>query len=288
MWLHVPGMPPCEDLPYVPVSEDSSWASTSPSVTDIELWAHVSGIPSPRPLSWYAWRNRGWVRRLYGTILRPSLAGRSAARWISSLRGSRASRSRSPESAEGPRTNAGSGGTSHGLFAWYDRDSSSWRTSEDCLPIPGDSDEYSETWPKAGSMRNGRCSQRSSLERRTYGSGSSYSRGEYPTPSRTSYGSSQNEGQAETWATPISRDYKDGAAATSSVPTNSFLGRQAPRTDVRGDDSLNETRRLNPRFVEMLMGFPIGWTGSGRLETESFRSWLHTHSALLRSALDLT
>lgn len=43
-------------------------------------------------------------------------------------------------------------------------------------------------------MRNGRIYQRPQSERLTVGSGSSFSRGEYPTPAGISYGSSQNEG----------------------------------------------------------------------------------------------
>jgi hypothetical protein len=40
--------------------------------------------------------------------------------------------------------------------------------------------------------------------------------------------------------------------------------------------------RLNQLFVEWLMGLPIGWTVCEPLATESFRSWRHTHTELLR------
>lgn len=43
-------------------------------------------------------------------------------------------------------------------FAHYDPDSSCWRTSE--ATFPWGSDEFSETWPKRGSMRNGVCYER--------------------------------------------------------------------------------------------------------------------------------
>ena len=43
-------------------------------------------------------------------------------------------------------------------FAHYDLDSSCWRTSE--ATFPWGSDEFSETWPKRGSMRNGVCYER--------------------------------------------------------------------------------------------------------------------------------
>ncbi|MCR4340924.1 MAG: hypothetical protein NUW01_13675, partial [Gemmatimonadaceae bacterium] len=33
------------------------------------------------------------------------------------------------------------------------------------------------------------------------------------------------------------------------------------------------TPGLNPRFVESLMGWPLGWTDCGRAATESYRTW---------------
>ncbi len=43
---------------------------------------------------------------------------------------------------------------------------------------------------------------------------------------------------------------------TANVKTNGLLGRQAPRTQKAG----TRTMVLNPRFVEALMNFPLGWT----------------------------
>lgn len=42
-------------------------------------------------------------------------------------------------------------------FAYYDPDSSCWKTFEDCLPLDaeGCSDEFSDRWPKQGTTRNG-------------------------------------------------------------------------------------------------------------------------------------
>ena len=88
-------------------------------------------------------------------------------------------------------------------------------------------------------------------------------------------------GQAReaTWATPTSRDYKDGQSPSETAPTNGLLGRQAPRMLIDGATGL---RALNPQFVERLMGLPpikSGWTGFMPVETESslklqrWRSW---------------
>jgi len=51
------------------------------------------------------------------------------------------------------------------VFASYDRASRTWKTSQGCLlALTGTSDEYSETWPTSGTMRNGACYQRKPLE----------------------------------------------------------------------------------------------------------------------------
>ena len=81
-----------------PARAGSTSGSPSPS-PDIVLWAMSSGKPSPQPLSWRGWKTRPWIRLLSGTTLEPSTAARGAARWTSSLRAIRASRSRSRASA---------------------------------------------------------------------------------------------------------------------------------------------------------------------------------------------
>ena len=50
------------------------------------------------------------------------------------------------------------GGSMQGSFVSYDPDSSSWRTFQLCLG--GASETYSETWPRAGTMRSGTAFQR--------------------------------------------------------------------------------------------------------------------------------
>jgi len=97
------------------------------------------------------------------------------------------------------------------------------------------------------------------------------SKGDLPLPSQSI---------AETeklWATPTARDWKDGGAPSMNVPTNSLLGRQAPRSMTSGDASspsdptLRPRLRLNPEFVEWLMGLPVGWTVPVRGSVSAFR-----------------
>lgn len=78
--------------------------------------------------------------------------------------------------------------------------------------------------------------------------------------------------QAEQWATPTSRDHKDGADPSDAVPTNSLLGRQAPRaTGPASPNGSGRPRRLNPAFVEWMMGLPPGWTDFAPVAME----WSH-------------
>ena len=57
---------------------DLSWPNP-----DTVLWVTSSGTPSPRPSSWRGWRIRPWIRRLSGTTLPASTAGRGAVNLVS-------------------------------------------------------------------------------------------------------------------------------------------------------------------------------------------------------------
>ena len=96
----------------------------------------------------------------------------------------------------------------------------------------------------------------------------------------------RNQVHGTTWATPTTRDWKDGSDPSPAVPTNALLGRQAPRTEMGGQGSSPNDqnspppspRRLNPNFVECLMGLPIGWTDLKPLETASVHQWYESFS----------
>ena len=90
------------------------------------------------------------------------------------------------------------------------------------------------------------------------------------------------ESQARTWATPMSTD---GYKPSAGKRRNSDLSHQVQETLKRGGKSSKSTPRLNPLFVEWLMGWPIGWTDCDAVATESFRSWRRTHSAALLRVL---
>lgn len=332
MWLHVPLLASL----CVPASEPSSSACGLPSGPHTELWVTLSGTPTQRPCSWRGWRTRPWIGFLSGTTCRPSTAARGAARWISSLPGSPASRSAPPAGARVPRTNGGSGRTSPGSSK---RSARRTRLSRTCPALSVTAWERCfGTLPTSGSMRSGRVSAQPTLAPPTsgngsgswptatsadsrgsgamYGSGDGYerttlvdravrmwptpaARGDNRSPEAALAAKARHPGGpgkqvtsltvlAKMWATPTCRDWKDRACVDANVPTNGLLGRQAvrsglhpPTTSTPGQASLPTTRVLNPAFTEWLMGWPVGWTDSTRSATESYRSWLRTHSSAL-------
>ena len=93
--------------------------------------------------------------------------------------------------------------------------------------------------------------------------------------------------QAVGWATPTTRDGKDGGNPSAAAPTNSLLGRQAPRMLTDGSqlslpaDWAGSRLYLNPRFVEWLMGWPDEWTACAPAEMESYLYRQRTQLACL-------
>lgn len=127
-----------------------------------------------------------------------------------------------PSSAKGlaKKTPDGSGLSLRDSFAYYDRRSSCWRTSQGCL-FAG-LDPFSETWPRAGTTRSGTAFLRPPL---------------VPLIAVTGCSS---------WPTPLARDEK-GAAQRARYGDESSLP-----AAIGGAP--------NPTWLEWLLGFPPGWT----------------------------
>ncbi len=162
-------------------------------------------------------------------------------------------------------------------FAHYDRESSSWRTSQRCLD--GELDEFSGTWPNAGTMRNGiACPLLPSVP---FISGiGSFS---WPTPNVPSGGRViPDDAIWTTRACAYKRDGKKIQVGLESAvrkwptmlttPSADDTGhRQKPY--AQGGEALSHQigGQLNPTWVEWLMGFPLGWTDLEDSETPSSR-----------------
>lgn len=188
-----------------------------------------------------------------GTTSEPSTVENGVARWISSLRDSHASRSASPASNEEPTTSETSGRKPSASFARYDHRSHCWRTSQGCLDLTGTSDEYSETWPKAGWMLGGTAYHRQSRARLSRVDAC----GLLPTLTVS--------------------DSKGGRSLTArrSRPELAKHGITLPDWILlRG----NHAPVPRAEFAEEATLFPVGWTDLGPLEMHRFRQWWRAFS----------
>jgi len=171
----------------------------------------------------------------------------------------------------------GSGLTSSDWFARYDPEASSWRTSQ--ASFMEELNTFSETWPRSGSMRNGFLYEQPMSAHRTNGKGCS----SWPTAvadevksgTRNHQGRSLNK-EVHTWATPTASDDERKVTVNSLQPglvgdVDRFNGHPVQEAlKIGGKLSKSDQTslpRLNPRFVEWLMGWPEGW-----LELSSFVS----------------
>lgn len=219
-WLFVPGLEasrlgsPC-----------FSESATAPCVSS-------NGTLSPRPLSWAGWRTKPWIRRLSGTILKPSTAGRGAASWISSLRATRASRSPSPASGGERATPGISGRKSSASSEKSIRRSASSKT---CRATSGWAMPQSEPTFEALVMRLRKdCLRRQKSAQATRESGSS----SWPTVRACSGNRSSGANRSEfyrAWPTPDCSDRR-GPASTQKGLKNAVETWPTPTAAEREND----------------------------------------------------
>jgi hypothetical protein len=251
MWLYIPASflsaPASADL-----TSESDWRFQA-------LERSVSWRGSTRSAkSWrLAWRKGRLSPLLFTRISEPSMADRGVAGWISSLPDTLASPFRLRESGEAKRTSATSGLKSCESLARWDPASSSWRMSQ--ATFGWDSTEFSETLPTSGSMRSGALYGRPMLERLTEESVSSC----WPTAAACV---AQDGEDPETWLKRrelLKEKKKNGNGAGLPLTIAGVVFTANGRLDLTptGKRSPHTSGlRLNPRFVEWLMGFPGEWT----------------------------
>ncbi len=91
---------------------------------------------------------------------------------------------------------------------------------------------------------------------------------------------------AAQWPTPSARDFRSGKNSAATRGRNSrplseqayHFSRLLKTLGRTGKKFSGAGRRLNPRFVEWLMGLPQGWTSFAPLEMGSFQEWQRLHS----------
>ena len=260
------------------------------STLDCEGWSEVS-----EPWLWWRgnlsasqtwsrrWSKEPWIRVLSTRTFFGSLGTDTEAWWISSVADSHVNRSQSLVVEKPPKTRDISGLTSNQGLLFSTQKFVSLKTSmESLLPDRPDTTQFSTmssaTWNQWVTEQRQDSSQRRKLARPTSeNDGSSW-----PTPDVTmrphegnvrllrrevEAGMSKEEadsmlgrdiskpqGKLQSWPTPTARDWKDGTNPSDNAPTNGLLGRAAPR------DPTSQPGQLSPDWVDMLMGFPVGWT----------------------------
>ena len=204
-----------------------------------------------------------------------------------------------------------------GSFTKYDPSLCLWKTHQ--CSLLGDLDEFSETWPQWGLMRDGECWEQRTLGQTIRGTesgfvpngvdifhtpnctgldGGSNSRKalkrrteKWPTPTATQarsegmimqmrqlvelgtttieeaeamIGGSLTPKRMEKWPTPVTRDYKD--TGTQESMTRALNKRDSPGLALMVGAATGG--KLNPTWVEWLMGWPLEWTDLKPLEMD--------------------
>jgi hypothetical protein len=215
----------------------------------------------------------GCTRETYGCSIHPN----TPAEWIASMRASLARTLAEPavrQESEKRRAVASTVKSSASL-AWFDRESSSWKTSQQSLETG--TELFSETWPRSGMTLDGFA---------------------YELPTA---GHLISETDGGSWPTPGAQDKKQRGTMKSTarrIALGKQIGLEAAvkffptptRRDFKSDSCSPEYRakrdamtigktlpwviggNLNPTWVEWLMAWPLGWTVSKHWATDKCRS----------------
>lgn len=216
-------------------------------------------------------------RSRYGMTFEHLTEDHGAALLMSYLGVFHARTSVSPVKAQASmETKAAFGAKWLGSFAKYDRGSCSWKTHQ-CSLFEGLM-SCSVTWPKWGLMQDGECWEHTTLVRPT----SATAFGLWPTP--TVCGLYNRKGASKTsgdgLATAVRRFPTPTASAAKGWSRNHNRANTNDRLDYTVEREASKKAvigRLNPTWVEWLMGWPIGWTGLLPLETGRFHEWRQQH-----------
>jgi len=245
---------------------------------------------SPSAIWLRKWRRDTWTRHLFGRILKLSHTKHFTDAWIFSLADTHASHSQPQESDSAKTTRAIFGRISQGEFDFSSPDSASLKTSKDISAWGCPTS--SKTWQEWVTERRGAYSARLNAARHTSGSGCS----SWPTPQvgeeKVCMTGSQNQrmlshavmdgppvpasssmdgSRPELWRTPSVGEEKNQCSSTQIYLQNQVGAtpkhwRTPDASDRRSDKSTQiglrnqVSGKLNPRWVETLMGLPVGWT----------------------------
>jgi len=241
------------------------------------LYCTVSGKATQPPTSWRGWKARTWWKLLSGMTLKPCGAARGVGRWIASLPDTHVNRSHWRDDVRELKTHGTFGRASSESSKTSGQGGASSRMSPTILNW--DSTRSPETYKSWVSQLRRASSARRKSALLISESGSL----SWPTPKADRSGSSQNgvnrtrpsagtpslETYGRQWPTPTMTD--------AVVRQDGFRQEETQKTQ---DGGTGPGQRINPDFVEALMGLPSGWTDCDSRET----GWSH-YKEHMRSAL---
>lgn len=158
-------------------------------------------------------------------------------------------------------------------FARFDRESLSWKTSR--LSLFGELEPFSERWPRSGMIFGGTAYRLNPSVRLTDGIAGSPSPS-LPTPQ--AFDATDIQRSPEGWERQLRRrnggpprNLREEVTTQTGEPgrpwptpaTSDYKGSSQPgqrRGQLSEATEPGSQGRLNPEWVEMLMGFPAGWT----------------------------
>ena len=197
-----------------------------------------------------------------GTETSGPLTGQLFPEWTCSAVDSHAKTLALPESEPGSTGSAAACGVNTSEpFAHFDHDSLLWRTSQVCL-LTNTWDVFSETWSRAGTMRNGIVYQQVPLVPLTGEIGY----GLWPTPQAQMPGAGPNSPKVKNLLTGNRHSFYLTQAVEAERQKPGVITGMWPTPTANRRDGLQShgvnviSGSLNPNWVEGLMGYPIGWT----------------------------
>jgi hypothetical protein len=165
-----------------------------------------------------------------------------------------------------------------GLLAKYSPDTHSMKTAQ--CSLLEDSIESSVTLPRWGLMLDGALYQQPTQAHRINVTASGSKLNNWPTPrandaekrGKIDHNNPRNGLPAAVLKFPIPIA-KDAKASLSPADYR----RKSPHLEIVAREGSLDAGRLNPNWVEWLMGWPIGWTDLKPLVTGKYQEWQHQH-----------
>lgn len=291
MWVYIPSTSAAS--PCAREEGASNWGSDLHLETATAASLTSKGKLMPLASLQRVWRKGGWIRHLAGLTLSPSTADAIVGEYLSLQPATRASHFLARDDSEEPTTQGTCGPTSPASSASANPSSSSWRTSPTTSTL--DFLKSPESYKRWASALRQDCSRRKRSALHTEDSdSSSWRTPDAADPNRGAMDPLKRananhqvflKDQAVFWASPTSRDWKGGAESrieTMRLDTQAEIefpsSRPDPETSTPGQPSLSNAPtsplRLNPAFVEWLMGWPEGWTDAGApVASHSYHFW---------------